>query len=1177
MDRWTELFAATNNYQEAVHFTEDNPYESCKFGPGNYYANPPFKNAEFHKLFQTIERKFDPDLDQKFMVVIPKIATASWFNYTSKYEVLEEVPAGEIIFSVHRDETYNPEVLTPCPLEKCNNHSGRVFIQGTPWPVQILYRDKYTIGKPNKYDLWHAQHGHPGVEMSQQLLHQNPTASRNGEIKADVISKCQHGEHCHVCRLYKRTQSSFSTLDPSRRDALETFGKLHADLIELPLESYDGCKYFATYTCAKTGYVFGQALQRKSDVTFTTEEIMHRIKSMGYSPKTITLRTDDESVFVGGLHKEYCRKNSIILEHSPPYQKQSAGQAENTNKLVETIARTLMATTAFPTIYWPLAYRHAVLLKNIRPSSSRNWTIPYHEVTRKHFPDERLQLFGAPAAQFLHPKQRNVGKWGFTAKEGLYVGPTPDSNGNYLLNPQTGKVWEAGEIKVNNDVKSMMESTSGVYIYPGMDRDYTSGEEFAKPAPFATKDEACKIYFDKSNVVHEFTRYFNSDGEMEAAIMVTGSGLERTWMNLRDYLYQLPDEQTFASFNWDKALSGINSMKQRGLFNRNVTPLFSMGHGKKERKKVRCIICVHDGASDTPYGVVWTPKSRNHHQFQDVEEKEIEIESDQTLGLAGALNWFGLSGGAVDRHNPNDLANYVPPTSLPEAMSYPDAKEWKIAVEEQIQNFRRLGTFDTETPLPPGVKPMDSKFVFKIKTKEVNGKQVKDKYKVRMPAKGFTQEWGVNYDETFAPVTHAVTTKALMAIGLDLGWHINGMDTKSAFINSTIQFDAWVRMPEGYEYDGHKIVKLNKTLEGTKQGAHDWYQEQDAEILAYSPYITKSKVDQCLYIYRHDGVTALLSVHTDDYLCVSNDPTWMENFHKSYSKKFEAEFKPKITDFCGIHMDVENDTVTLSQSGKIKHFLENLGLRKEEARTTPIKVKAADLPKDTVRDYDVPYESLIGSCLWYSRMTRPDISYATIFHAKFTACATSQHYDSLMDTARYLLSTSDLKMVYNKSKDCGGRFQVKVISDADWAADSTDRKSYQGYVVMLNDKPITWNCSKQSVVATSSFESEYLALSEGVKAGLYISNLLGEIVEMIEPCILMVDNNAAKSFAESEGCNNRTKHVDIRLHFVRDYIAKGKFIINYVKSADNIADLLTKILSAETHMRLTGELLQKSD
>ena len=440
-EQWTELFAGENNYQDAKHYTEDNSFENCTFGPGNYYANPPFKNAMFHNLFQTIERNFDHSIDQKFMIIAPKIPTASWSTYLSKYEVLEEIPEGATIFSIHKNETYNPEVLTSCPPEKCNNHQGRVFIQGTPWPVQILYRDKHTTAKPNKYDLWHAVHGHPGTEMSQQLLYQNPTASRNGDIKPEIIAKCQHGEHCSVCRLYKRTQSSFSSLDSARREELQTFGKLHADLIELPVESVDGCKYFATYTCAKTGYVFGQALQRKSDVVFTTEEILYRIKSMGYKPKTLTLRTDDENVFVAGAHKDFCTKHSLILEHSPPYQKQSAGQAENTNKLIETIARTLMATTAFPVVYWPLAYRHAVVLKNTRPSSTRNWTIPYKAVTGKHYPDDRLHLFGAPAAQFLHPKQRNVGKWGFTAKEGLYVGPTPDSNGNYLLTPESGKIW----------------------------------------------------------------------------------------------------------------------------------------------------------------------------------------------------------------------------------------------------------------------------------------------------------------------------------------------------------------------------------------------------------------------------------------------------------------------------------------------------------------------------------------------------------------------------------------------------------------------------------------------------------------------------------------------------------------------------------------------------------------
>ena len=179
-----------------------------------------------------------------------------------------------------------------------------------------------------------------------------------------------------------------------------------------------------------------------------------------------------------------------------------------------------------------------------------------------------------------------------------------------------------------------------------------------------------------------------------------------------------------------------------------------------------------------------------------------------------------------------------------------------------------------------------------------------------------------------------------------------------------------------------------------------------------------------------------------------------------------------------------------------------------------------------------------------------------------------------MDTARYSLSTSDLKLVYKRQNLENKNFVISIYTDADWAADNTNRKSYQSYILFLNDKPIIWSCSKQSVVATSSFESEYLSLAEGIKAGLYIRNLLSEIVEIETPIQLYVDNQAAKAFAESDGCNNRTKHVDIRLHFVRDYISKGQFFINYVKSADNVADLLTKVLSGEAHTRLTGELLE---
>ena len=209
-------------------------------------------------------------------------------------------------------------------------------------------------------------------------------------------------------------------------------------------------------------------------------------------------------------------------------------------------------------------------------------------------------------------------------------------------------------------------------------------------------------------------------------------------------------------------------------------------------------------------------------------------------------------------------------------------------------------------------------------------------------------------------------------------------------------------------------------------------------------------------------------------------------------------------------------------------------------------------------------------------MTRPDITFATIFHAKFTASANQTHYESALDVPRYLVKTSDYKLLYTQSACNDGKFRIKIKTDSDWASDCTDRKSYQSFIVYLNDKPIMWNSSKQSVVATSSFEAEYMALAEGVKAGLYLLNLLHTIVEVELPVQIEIDNNAAKSFSESEGCNSRTKHVDIRYHFVRDYISQGLFAIHHISSAENSADLLTKILSQEVQARLTRHLLLPS-
>ena len=1171
-DKWTELFASEFNFQESDHYTESNSYENCKITSGNYYANPPFKNDMFHALFSKIEREFDPSLSPKVMIVVPKISNASWNKYKSKYQVLEELPAGSLLFSVHKSETYNPEVLTPCHASKANGNRDRVFIQGTPWPVEILYRDKYTTGTPDKYDLWHAEHGHPGPEMSQQILYNNKTASQGGEIQPHLMSKCGVGENCPVCRLYKRKKPHLSQLDPSRRVTLQPFQKLHADLITLPVVSSDGHRYFATYTCAKTGYVFGQALQRKSDVVFVTEEILYRIKALGHNPQTLTVRTDDEEVFIHGRHEEFCHKNNLQLQHSPPYQKESAGQAENTNLQIETIARAIMATTRFPDVYWPLAYRHAVLLKNTRPSSTREWLIPYKTIHGRDFPDDRLYLFGAPAAQYVTPTQREIGKWGFTAKEGLYVGPTTDGNGNLLLNPETGKTWESGEIKMNNNMTAIRESLTGHTVFPAF-QEFSDNDvsNLTKPEPFCPSNQSYKVYEDSNTVIHSMQRYMNEHEEIEAAIMVSGGNYQKTWINLRDFLYNRSDEKSHATENWDKFIAFSNNQTQRGLFDRNWYPLFKLAQGKKEYKKAKAIVCIQDSASSTPYGVVWSPRLPKLHQFMDVSNKHLDLD-DEPTGLAGAF-----SDTKINHRNPNDLTNYIEPTTWAEALTYPDAKEWKAAMETLVAHFDRLETFDLKTQMKKGTKPIKTKFVFKLKTFEdpVTGKLKIDKYKIRLVAKGYSQVKGDTFWDTFAPVTHVATCKVVHAVALDKNWIIKGMDTKQAFLNSIIQFDAHVEMPAQFTYHGCRFMKLNKTLEGTRQGAHDWYIQQDEVVTKFAPeYIRKSPVDPCLYIYD-DGVDqALIALHTDDYLIATNKASWFEKFFQYYSKIYSADRKDNVSSYCGIGIENNGKEILFSQSGKIRSWIDTLSQSsKILPRATPIRQSAYDLPIADIKDPSVGFESLIGTALWFSRMTRPDITFATIFHAKFTASSTQAHYESALDIPRYLSKTADYKLHYRRSNITDGKFRIRIQTDSDWATDFIDRKSYQSYIVYLNDKPIMWNCSKQSVVATSTFEAEYMALAEGVKAGLYLLNLLHTIVDVELPIQLQVDNKAALAFSESEGCNARTKHVDIRYHFVRDYIAKGWFIISHLSSAKNLSDLLTKVLSQEVQARLTHEVM----
>jgi hypothetical protein len=214
---------------------------------------------------------------------------------------------------------------------------------------------------------------------------------------------------------------------------------------------------------------------------------------------------------------------------------------------------------------------------------------------------------------------------------------------------------------------------------------------------------------------------------------------------------------------------------------------------------------------------------------------------------------------------------------------------------------------------------------------------------------------------------------------------------------------------------------------------------------------------------------------------------------------------------------------------------------------------------------------VIGSLLWIARATRPDILYAVIYLARFSACYEEAHFAAAKRIIRYLVTTVDRKLTYRKQETCP--MDLIVYSDSDWASDKNDRKSFAGFVVYLNRCPISWGCKKQVTVALSSTEAEYMALSDATREILYVVQLLTEFVHLVRPVALNIDNKGAGHIAENNVNNKLTKHIDVRYHFVREHIESGLVELFYVPTAFNIADIFTKALGADVFEKLRDMVL----
>ena len=479
-----------------------------------------------------------------------------------------------------------------------------------------------------------------------------------------------------------------------------------------------------------------------------------------------------------------------------------------------------------------------------------------------------------------------------------------------------------------------------------------------------------------------------------------------------------------------------------------------------------------------------------------------------------------------------------------------------------------------------GARLVRSKFTYKRK-RDANGEI--EKYKARMVARGFTQIYGVDFNETFAPVATATAFRLLMVTAMIHNLHISGGDIDGAFLNAELEEEIYMSPPDGYEdpTGGGRVFKLLKSIYGLKQSANCWFKLLSSTLrnLGYSPL----DGSDCFWIlYNGDDCISLLVMHVDDYVHAFSDPALNDRIVSVFTELWGVSGVGPVKMHLGMHVEYEvGKRVRIHQRTYLEKILKRFNMSDAKPQTTPMdpytKLSSADCPATPNVDDKKLFAEMYGSALYAAVTTRPDLAKAMTALGKYMANPGPSHIQAIKRVFRYIAGTIDKGLEYRNEpwKTPALPYSIAVhepvtFTDSDWAGEQDNLYSTTGTVTFLAGGPIAWKAVLQRIQAQSSGEAEYIAMGDGAKDILYIRRVLYRMgfYRSIGPTRMLVDSTAAIAIASKPGITSKTKHIALRYHFVRKLITDGLIETVKVPTQDNVADILTKAVEKQTFVRL---------
>ena len=504
------------------------------------------------------------------------------------------------------------------------------------------------------------------------------------------------------------------------------------------------------------------------------------------------------------------------------------------------------------------------------------------------------------------------------------------------------------------------------------------------------------------------------------------------------------------------------------------------------------------------------------------------------------------------------LSAIAEPTTYEEAIESEDAHHWKNAMNDEHASLLENNTWELTT-LPPNQNIIPTRWLYRIK---YNSDGTINRYKARLVAKGFAQIYGMDYDETYAPVFKFTSLRTILTIGAIFNLEIHQMDVKTAFLNGDIDTEIYIEPPQGYRQKPDQVCKLRKGLYGLKQSPRLWNKR-------INDYLTDNQFkrcvsDPCIY-YRHyaEKDFDLLSIWVDDIVIIA-PLSRIETIKKTLSKEFKMTDEGNLSYILGINVtrDRNHRTIHLNQPRYIDLLLERFNMTDANPSSTPsdVNVKLQKPQQDNIAP-NIPYRQAVGSLMYLMLTTRPDIAAALNKISQYSSNFDNSHWTAAKRILRYIKGTRNHGLSLGGNSKSKSDVELLGYCDSDYAGDLDDRRSTTGYLFFINECLVSWQTHKQATVATSTSQAEYQAVSSASREAIWLRTLLNELgFRQQNTTTIHQDNMSSISLAHNPVNHRRTKHIDIIYHHIRELIESKEIMLTYCPTDQMTADIMTKPL-----------------